>query len=58
MLSVRAMPLVMSMLVVLVMRCTSVGTLAGFHIVLQAKNLLMMMMGQDRCRQHHHADYH
>ena len=54
-LSMRAMTFVFMMIV---MVCTTVGTLAGFHIVLQAKNLVMMMMGQYGSRQHHHADYH
>lgn len=34
------------------------GASAGLHIVLQAKEFVVMMMGQDRCRQHHYADNH
>jgi hypothetical protein len=49
------MPFVVMMLMML---ATLMGALASFHIVLEAKNLLMMVMGQDRCRQHHYADYH
>jgi hypothetical protein len=49
------MPFVAMMLMML---ATFMGALASFHIVLEAKNLLMMVMGQDRCRQHHYADYH
>ena len=41
-----------------VMLGTTMGALTSLYIVLQAKNLLMMVMGQDRCRQHHYADYH
>ena len=46
MLVVRAMPLVMMMLVVVVRFGTTVGTLARFRIVLQAKDFLMMVVRQ------------
>ena len=46
MLVVRTMPLVMMMLVVVVMFGTTVGTLARFRIVLQAKDFLMMVVRQ------------
>jgi len=34
------------------------GTFTSRRIVLQTKNFLMMVMRQNRCRQHHYADYH
>jgi hypothetical protein len=49
------MPFVVMMLMML---GAFMGTLTSLYIVLEAKNLLMMVMGQDRCRQHHYADYH
>ena len=55
MLVVRAMSLVG---MVLVMMGTAMGTLTSLCIVLQAKDFLMMVMGQYRSRQHHYADYH
>ena len=58
MLVVRAMPLVIVMLVMVLMLVATMGTLTRLYIVLQAKNLLMMVMGQYRSRQHHYADYH
>ena len=58
MLVVRAMPLVIVMPVLVVMLRTSVGTLAHFGIVLQAKDFVMMMVRQYGCSQHDHADHH
>ena len=58
MLVVRAMPLVIVMLVMVLMLFATMGTLTHLRIVLQAKDFLMMVMGQYRCRQHHYADYH
>ena len=55
MIAVRAMSLVG---MVLVMMGTAMGTLTSLCIVLQAKDFLMMVMGQYRSRQHHYADYH
>ncbi|MBQ8889873.1 MAG: hypothetical protein IJY59_10390 [Bacteroidaceae bacterium] len=51
----RAMPLMLMMFVMF----RAIGrTFASLYIVLQAKDFLVMMMGQYRCSQHHHADYH
>ena len=58
MLVVRAMPLVIVMLVMVLMLFATMGTLTRLYIVLQAKDFLMMVMGQYRCGQHHYADYH
>ena len=58
MLVVRAMSLMMMVFVMLLMLVATMGTLTHLRIVLQAKDFLMMVMGQYRCRQHHYADYH
>ena len=56
MMGMGTMPRVLMMPVMISL--TMGSTFASLHIVLQAKNLPMMVMGQDRCRQHHYADYH
>jgi len=56
MMGMGTMPRVLMMPVMISL--TMGSTFASLHIVLQAKNLLMMVMGQNRCRQHHDADYH
>ena len=58
MIAVRAMSLVGMVFVVLMMMGTAMVTLTSLCIVLQAKDFLMMVMGQYRSRQHHYADYH
>ena len=58
MLVVRAMSLVVVMFVMVLMLFATIGALTNLGIVLQAKDFLMMVMGQYRCRQHHYADYH
>ena len=58
MLVMRAMSLVIVMFVMVLMLFATMGALTNFRIVLQAKDFLMMVMGQYRCRQHHYADYH
>ena len=57
MLAVRAMPLVIVMLVMVLMLGTTVGTLANLGIVLQAKDFLMMVMRQYRLRREKFLTY-
>ena len=56
MLSMRTMTFVVVMVVMFSL--TMGSAFAGFYIVLQTKNLLMVVMRQYRSSQHHHADYH